>query len=62
VIGLGLSTALSGVVAAWAGGNPRDPLTLAASAGVMLSVALVACVLPAWRAATLDPVRAMRTE
>lgn len=62
VLGLGLSTALSGVVASWAGGNAGDPLTLGASAAVMLIAALVACVLPAWRAATLDPVRAMRAE
>jgi predicted permease len=61
-IGLALSAALSGVVASWAGGSSRDPLTLTTSAGVLLLVALAACVLPAWRAATLDPLRAMRAE
>jgi predicted permease len=60
--GLALSTVLSGVVASWAGGSSRDPLTLTASASVMLLVALAACVLPAWRAATIDPLRAMRAE
>lgn len=61
-VGIGLSLALNGVVASWAGGNSRDPLTLTAAAGVLLLVALAACVLPAWRAATLDPLKAIRSE
>ncbi len=60
--GLGLSVALNGVVASWAKGSSRDPLTLLASAMLLLLVAVAACVVPAWRAATIDPMRALRTE
>jgi putative ABC transport system permease protein len=61
-IGLGLSVALNGVVASWVKGSARDPLTLLASAMVLLLVAVGACIVPAWRAATIDPMRALRTE
>lgn len=62
VIGLGLSIALSHTVGAWAGGSPRDPLTLLAAALVLILVSAVACVAPAWRAATVDPAVALRCE
>jgi predicted permease len=61
-IGLGLSIALNGVVASWVKGSSRDPLTLLVSAMLLLFVAVAACVVPAWRAATIDPMRALRTE
>jgi predicted permease len=61
-IGLGLSVALNRVVVSWANGSSRDPLTLLASAMLLLLVATAACVVPAWRAATIDPMRALRTE
>jgi predicted permease len=61
-IGLALSVALNKVVVSWANGSPRDPLTLLASALLLLLVAVAACVVPAWRAATIDPMRALRTE
>jgi ABC-type antimicrobial peptide transport system permease subunit len=40
----------------------RDPLVLGGVAAVLLLVAIVAAALPAWRAARLDPVRALRAE
>jgi len=61
-IGLGLSIALNGVVASWVKGSSRDPLTLFGSAILLLLVAVAACLVPAWRAATIDPMRALRTE
>jgi predicted permease len=62
VIGLGLSVVLSRIVGAWAGGSPRDPLTLLTSAIVLVLVSVVACVAPAWRAASVDPSVALRYE
>lgn len=42
--------------------SPYDPLTLAAVLAVMLAVSLVACYLPALRAARVDPAIAVRDE
>jgi ABC-type antimicrobial peptide transport system permease subunit len=39
-----------------------DPLVLVAVSTLLIVVGLVACILPAYRAASLDPVRALRTE
>ena len=61
-IGLGLSIVLSRVVGSWAGGSPRDPLTLLSAALVLVLVSVIACVAPAWRAASLDPSVALRYE
>lgn len=62
VVGLGLSIALNRVVGAWAGGSPRDPLILFSAALVLVFVSAVACILPAWRAASVDPAVALRYE
>ena len=61
-LGLGLSVALNRLVVSWTGGSLRDPLTLLASAALLFAVAAIACLLPAWRAATIDPIRALRVE
>jgi predicted permease len=62
VVGLILSVILNRVVASWAGGSSRDPVTLVAAAFILMLVAGIACVLPAWRAASIDPMRALRLE
>ncbi len=62
LVGLGLSVALSRIVGAWAGGSPRDPLTLLGAAMILILVSMVACIAPAWRAASVDPSVALRYE
>jgi ABC-type antimicrobial peptide transport system permease subunit len=61
-VGLSLSVIMGRMVTAWTGGSPRDPLTLLAAAAVLCSVATIACAFPAWRAASIDPMLALRTE
>jgi ABC-type antimicrobial peptide transport system permease subunit len=41
---------------------PRDPATLALLAVLLPAVALVACALPAWRAARRPPMQALQAE
>jgi predicted permease len=69
VVAAGLA---AGLVLTWAGSSavhgllygvaPRDPLTLAAAAGLLLLVALCAAYAPAGRASRLDPMAALRQE
>jgi ABC-type antimicrobial peptide transport system permease subunit len=62
-IGLGLALALTRVAASLLYGvSATDTLTFLAVPSFLLIVATLACLIPARRAAALDPVRALKEE
>jgi predicted permease len=62
-IGLTASVALAGVISSLLYGvTPRDPATLAGATLLLVMVALLACYLPARRAAKVDAMRTLRAE
>ncbi len=76
VLGQGMRLALAGVVLGWIGSmtlarflsgflfgvQPVDPATYTLLSAVLAAVALLACYLPARRAANVDPMRSLRDE
>jgi ABC-type antimicrobial peptide transport system permease subunit len=60
--GLILSAILSPLVSTWGGGHLSQPLTLFGAALVLVLVAVIACAVPAWRAASTDPMKVLRAE
>ena len=63
-VAVGLAAALAGsqvIASLLYGVSPRDPAVFAATTMTLLVVALVACWLPARRAARLSPLEALRT-
>jgi predicted permease len=57
-----LSVALAQVITAWTQESARSPLILAAVAALLAGAATAACLGPARRASTVDPVAALRYE
>jgi predicted permease len=61
-VGLAASLALNSVIAHWTAGNVRDPMMLGGVTVIFISVVIVASLIPARRAASIDPMRALRTD
>jgi len=62
-VGLGAALLLAGVVETMLFEiSPRDPLSFAATAALLAVVAVAACLVPAWRAARVNPMVALRVE
>ena len=63
LIGLIGAVALSHSLANFLYGlSPFDPLTFAGVMATLAAVSLAACLVPAWRAARVDPMIALRSE
>lgn len=62
-IGLALAAALARMAANFLYGvSPTDAWTFILAPALLLSIAMAACFLPAWRASKLNPLRALRHE
>jgi ABC-type antimicrobial peptide transport system permease subunit len=62
VLGIGLSLTLSTLISKWVQGNLRDPSIVVAAIFALLIVMTIACVTPAHRATTVDPMTTLRAE
>lgn len=67
LVGLGLGTGLSLLASRWAQSllfnlKPDDPLTIAVAILLMVSMATLASLLPAVRAARLEPTAALKED
>jgi ABC-type antimicrobial peptide transport system permease subunit len=63
VVGIGAAVAVTRLMASMLFNvRPSDPATYASVAILLLLVALAACYIPARRAASVDPIKALRTE
>ena len=63
VIGLGLATASGRLAGSLLYGlQPSDPTTMGMAAALLAVIAIIAAYLPAWRAARVDPVVALRSD
>jgi ABC-type antimicrobial peptide transport system permease subunit len=60
--GLVLSLIFDKVAAKWVNESSRDPLILGGVTVLLLTVAALACLVPARRAASIDPMEALRYE
>jgi ABC-type antimicrobial peptide transport system permease subunit len=62
-LGLGSAFALTRVMRTLlVGVSPTDPLTFVVISAAFFAIAMLACWIPAWRAAGMEPVAALRDE
>ena len=60
--GLALSFGLNRLIARWIESGTRDPIMVLAASGLLILVAALACLVPARRALSIDPMVALRCE
>jgi putative ABC transport system permease protein len=60
--GVFLSLSAGKLVAHWTEGSACNPLVLLNATLLFLAAAIVACLVPAWRGSTVDPMEALRRE
>lgn len=60
--GLALSLGLNRLISRWVENGAHDPRLILGVSCVLLVVAGLACLLPSWRASSVDPMTALRCE
>ena len=61
-VGLALSLSLNRLITRWIESGARDPLLVLGASAILISVAALACLIPARRAIAIDPMIALRCE
>jgi ABC-type antimicrobial peptide transport system permease subunit len=61
-LGVALSFGLNTFLLQWMDSNARDPLVLLAGVLLLGVAAILASAIPAWRASSVDPVRALSSQ
>ncbi|QNI31766.1 ABC transporter permease [Alloacidobacterium dinghuense] len=62
LVGLILSFGLSGLLSRWIGNTTSNPFLVLTVGLLLVVVALLACIVPAFRASLVQPMKALRTE
>jgi len=60
--GLILALAFNRLLATWIEGSSRNPLVLFGVSGLLIATSALACLMPAQRASSVDPIEALRYE
>jgi ABC-type antimicrobial peptide transport system permease subunit len=61
-IGLALSFGLNRLIAVWVENSHHNPFLVLGVSFLLLAVAILACLLPARKASSVDPMTALRCE
>jgi len=62
VAGLALSFGLNRIINRWIEGGTHDPIMVLAASTLLIAVAVLACLVPARRALSIDPMVALRCD